>query len=444
MNRDPYQLTQLVVEVIGEQGGIVQVRDSLSNEIEIDGTLRPKGTGEPQSGEQWVIVKRMGLWTFDAMLGAPRSPTVVGEREGLHPIISQILDMLAAQGLVIDGTNPPLDAGFDLLDPTTDPPADPELDPEFDPDAEDADWMPFEEEEFVPGPEDDPEEETKKEENEANPKDPEQVWSYFSVVTYNQKFWMGLRRAKADINKLRKTRADVIGLQEAHPSERDAFFDGLRDQGWGVIRDGSSHSAAETILFRKSSMNFLASGVHQISTSDGPGTYRPSRWVTWVRLRHVDSDQVITVMDTHLDSGGAPYGRWRKGRKAERLRGQIRQLPGLVRQHSKRGPVILLGDFNMDWFKDDRIRLPGLLGATLRRVNMHATYKYLGRPTPKGVGTIGKYGTIFDHQYLRKKRGVPVEPRFHKILRGYYSDHRPYMVTYRIKNRLGKKATGGR
>lgn len=428
----PYQISELVVTIVGSQGSLVQVRDSMGREVEIDGTLRPKGTGYPAPGERWVIVKRMGRWTLDAMVGAPAVPTISGDREGLHPIIEQVLDALVAQGAIVDRTIPSsLGNDADLNDDNDPPLAEDPFDPDYEPPIN------YEEEldgdqPLIPGPAGDDEAPEDKEENKPFPEDPDRKWVSFTVVSYNQIRTMGPRRVRTDLARLFKTRASVILLQEAHMADRDAYFAALRaGPVWGVHRP-AGFSSTQTAIWRQEVWDYIDSGEHKIHDSDGAGTGRASRWVNWTRLRHRESGVVFTFLNTHLDNNSAPYGRFRDTRHAERLRVEIQRLPGIVRQHAEKGPIIFGGDWNVDYFDDARIRNPELLFVMMKSLNFVCSYAAVGRPGT--IGSIGRAGTVFDHVWLRNKVPGQVQTRWNKILTGYFSDHRPVAVTYRVRS----------
>ena len=429
-SRSPNHLTELVVTVTGTRSNDrVMVHDSFGNEFEVNGTVRPKGSGEPQVDERWIIIKRMGLWFFSAMVGVPEPKQITGEREGLHPVIEQILDALAAAGLVSDLTIPAassVTSGDLSLDATNDAPVVDPSDPE--------ELMPGDES-YLPSSADlspDPDWGTSDSTEEDDPALGDAHFSPLSIITYNQAFSLGKRRAGIDMRHLMRTRADVITFQEVGGTERGSVFDTRDTDQWGMYRPVEVPEI--TIMWRTETCTLIDSGVVVLSESDGPGTYRPVRGISWVRLRHEPSGVAFTVADTHLDAFAA-FGGVLKGtdRPTVRFREQMAGIRPVLRDLAPHGPLFLTGDFNVNFRADLRLRNPGLPYATFRSLGLHSNWDRLG--LPDHGGTVGSHGSIFDGIFLRQKVPGQVTMRWQKILSGYYSDHRPVMVTSRVRNR---------
>lgn len=96
------------VEVIGTtQDSTVMVRDTLGDTHEVH-DVRPKGVPPPQAGEAWLMERVGGKWRLTVMLNPLTTvPVITGSRSDAG-LAEQLLDALAAWGLVVDQTTPDL------------------------------------------------------------------------------------------------------------------------------------------------------------------------------------------------------------------------------------------------------------------------------------------------------------------------------------------------
>ncbi len=438
----------LVVTITGEiQGnGRVMVVDNLANEFEVDATMRPKGSGVPVAGERWLINKRGGFWTLSVVLGAPNPVTVFGDRATMDPTVAQILDVLIQNGLIVDGTEgavepvylnyendpagPSVEVEGEEVDsgPITITPQDDGVQPYDPPEAPDTPPEQVEEEEASPGANVAPE-------FLQPPKEPQKKYSHVTVVTYNQNKEMGPEAAERDLRRLMRTRVDVILLQEVWPDSRDAVFSKIEAEGkWNVHRPAPK---AMAMMWRKSTMKFIDSGKTTLVESDGAGTYRPKRYYCWAYLEHRESKMKGTYASTHFDHRVGYSGRYNMDpnltRFRERLQIEVRDFPRFLRDdHMKRGCVFAGGDFNISFRADINIRLPNMLYSTMRAVGLRCSYEILEMPTR---GSRKRGSSLFDQIYHWAPLKGQIKPVYQKIiLDGYYSDHRPVMVTYRVRN----------
>lgn len=95
----------LTARIISIQGNTATVKDSLGKirEIRVD-VQRAKGA-QPAVGETWLISNDFnGTWTFAAIMGNQPPTPITGSRTGANPITLQLLDALAAAGIVVDNT----------------------------------------------------------------------------------------------------------------------------------------------------------------------------------------------------------------------------------------------------------------------------------------------------------------------------------------------------
>lgn len=92
------------ITAVDRERQVVLVADPMGNEIEVNTTTWPKGTGLPGEGEQWVLVRQGNQWFPDFMVGAPPIPVIFGSRDGMHPLAQDLFSTMVAHGLVIDAT----------------------------------------------------------------------------------------------------------------------------------------------------------------------------------------------------------------------------------------------------------------------------------------------------------------------------------------------------
>src|SRR5262245_33794762 len=120
----------------------------------------------------------------------------------------------------------------------------------------------------------------------------------FLVVTYNIRYdnpsdgpdgWV--HRREAMVKYLVETKADLIGLQEVLPQQRDYLADKLTDYAhYSVGRDDGVKGEATPIFYRKVRYDLLDQGTFWLS--DTPDMTGSKRWdaglprvVSWLKLR---------------------------------------------------------------------------------------------------------------------------------------------------------------
>lgn len=439
--------TQLVVSVEGVDltRGVVMVRDSFDNQLEVDATFLGKATGVPAEGERWLLVKRLGRWTMDTRLALPTLPTITGDVSALGPAIWQILQALADHGLVVDATT-----GSGLVTADLDDTSDPMPDAIVAGDLLDyTDDQTLADDGYTPptSPETDPEDTTGGgDENDPHPAT-DQRYSRISVATHHVGLHTGPQRFQRDLTAMAATRADVIALQGA-----DAASHGVTSlAGWTLFRPtatdlGDTVAAGDlrprdnTLLWRTSTVQEIDSGVERLVEEDT--TDWPSRYATWARLHHVASGVTFTVIDVRLDARLAPDGEWDTDiprAKRDRLTESLTGIKALVRQHAASGPVLVVGDFGYRWEQAVHKGFPqGLPRAELREVGLVSNWQTLGmgkQPTRRGAGWTS-------YQWLASRVTGQITAEWQKVLQGYAGEHLPLIVTYKVRNRGVKSGKG--
>lgn len=430
MRRDT-RLDQMAVTVTGidPDTGKVMVRDSVSNEFEVDGSVRFKGMGFPAVGERWVLARRRSMWVLDVQIGAPPVAKVTGSRDGMHPVDVQMLEALAALGLISDETITGIIPA--VLDDESDPPPVPML-----PGSPDMTEPPAPEP--IEVPDDDPDSIPPNHNGPKGPskddKDPKWYgWEPVYIGSINLPHTMGNRRIRHDLMRFVQSNVEVFGTQEFWPPERQSLVNELLDRGWSVFRPGSGHADENTIFWRTALFEKLDQFSLRMTDSlpaDAPGT-APARYLNGVKLRHRASNRIFWFMDTHYDVLKLTLG------NPARIYSETQQTAEHMQSKGQNLPVITVGDFNRDHGNDLKTRNPKYPYAKFRSVGTYSNWSLIRHRPDRG--THG--GAILDYVWFTKPNDHGVKPVDHWILTGYYSDHRPVLVKamFRSKNPKSKR-----
>jgi endonuclease/exonuclease/phosphatase family metal-dependent hydrolase len=172
------------------------------------------------------------------------------------------------------------------------------------------------------------------------------------VVTYNIRYdnpgdgpnvWANRKAAMVDY--LKSTKADLIGLQEVLPQQRNYLAGELTDFAlYSVGRDDGEKGEATPILYREDRFELLDKGSFWLSTTpDKPGSKSWDsslpRIASWVKLKDKTSGRSLLFANTHFDHRGSEA-------RLESAKLMIRQLAELAGSGEKALPVLLTGDFN--------------------------------------------------------------------------------------------------
>jgi endonuclease/exonuclease/phosphatase family metal-dependent hydrolase len=174
----------------------------------------------------------------------------------------------------------------------------------------------------------------------------------FTVVTYNIRYdnpddgpnvWTNRRDAM--VKYLRETKADLIGMQEVLPQQRNYLAERLTDYAvYSVGRDDGVKGEATPIFYRKERYELLDKGTFWLSeTPDKVGSKGWDaglpRVVSWVKLRDKLADKPLLAVNTHFDNRGVQA----RLESAKLLARKTDQLDG---DGASVLPVVLTGDFN--------------------------------------------------------------------------------------------------
>ena len=174
----------------------------------------------------------------------------------------------------------------------------------------------------------------------------------FRVVTYNIRYdnpgdgpniWTNRREAMALY--LRETKADLIGMQEVLPQQRDYLAGQLGDFAvYSVGRDDGVKGEATPIFYRKDRFELLEKGTFWLSlTPDQAGSKGWDaglpRVVSWLKLRDKQAGRAMLVVNTHFDNRGSQA-------RLESAKLLVKKIDELDGEGADALPVVLTGDFN--------------------------------------------------------------------------------------------------
>lgn len=433
------QLQEMAVTIVGVNttSGMIMCRDAYANQFEIDGNVRRKGTGMPQPGERWFLLRKGNHWVADIQIGAPGIRTITGSRDGLHPVMSQMLDAMSEAGLILDQTVAPI---YPLLTDANDPTDDTDTNADITPDdSTDSDSDP----DAIPASASGPAPETTTDK-------PRKGWIPLYLGSFNTSRALGPQRCWLDLNKLTsRTRIQIFGAQEMSPPSRDGISDRIAGKGWSYYRPDAStiHNRNEnTIFWRTDDFDLLDQDSIELTPAGPAGGGRPPRFLNWVKLTHLDSRRVIYFMDTHyhghIEGHTAGYANegpsYRPGHPStdpaeaghvSDAFTQIQTTADTIRQFSAHAPVFLAGDFNVNWFPDAKVRDHRFPYSQFKKTGTRSNWDLIDHHP--GYGTHGD--RYIDQIWVTHPQTHQIRYVDQWILTGYYSDHRPVMVKSLIR-----------
>lgn len=410
--------------------GEVVCRDNLGNEFQVNGLHRPKGSGFPAPEERWVLRRTGSTWLLDTQIGAATTPRIEGSRDGLHPVISQVLDALATHGLVQDATTD--------IAVTSDITA-----------AEDPGEDPGDEE-IVLEP-DDPEVIPAKDNGPASTEvnhDEEPALAPLVIGTYALSASVGPQRAVYDLTRLTQSRAQVFALQGVGGASRDALCARIGDQGWNYYRPGNTIPDS-TLFWREDQFDVLETGAEVLSAAgDNPGpSTRALRMMAWAHLRQKTSSRDFYLLSAQLHPHIEGHTHWHSpplrpghpsedpdlAQSMEDTYAALTVLRDRMQAWGRSTPVFTVGNWNIDFFADRLVRDPRFPYAEFRGAETYSNFDLIEH-TPR-YGTHGKRYT--DSVWVTRPRNHQVTLLDHWILTGYHSNHRPVLVKATIRSKSG-------
>jgi endonuclease/exonuclease/phosphatase (EEP) superfamily protein YafD len=196
---------------------------------------------------------------------------------------------------------------------------------------------------------------------------------------------LGPAQYAADLRAVMVHQPDFVTLNEAVKPEAS-----LAVPGYDLYRGTHSRWTMETtVMWRTDRWQLEATGTRYLHI-------RPGKWgtraVNWVRLQHVESGRLLTVVSAH-PSPEIPSTRGLRPIYMGRL-------SALVREQAVYGPVFVGGDLNAPYGTD---RFPR---GALTAAGLAPTFDVFGRP-PGGTGD--HFGATIDYLLYQPAAGVAAE-----------------------------------
>lgn len=200
------------------------------------------------------------------------------------------------------------------------------------------------------------------------------------IGTYNIRADRTLAQFKRGIDKL-KPRVDVLGLQEiTHADKNDYLID---DEAWGYYRPAELRQ--NPVVWRRSVFQYVDSPTtgHRIATGGvveaktGGTETKGDTYATVVRLRHLLTGNVLSVVNVHLLSGASRMAEPYPGRprRYAMLKDQIRGLIRLVKAERELGhEVYPVGDFNVGFVADQRVHRKAMPFRRFKRIGFKSMW----------------------------------------------------------------------
>ncbi len=181
----------------------------------------------------------------------------------------------------------------------------------------------------------------------------------FQVVTYNIRYdnpgdgpnvWTNRREAM--VKYLRETKADLIGMQEVLPQQRDYLAEQLSEYAWySVGRDDGVKGEATPIFYRKDRYELLEKGTFWLS--DAPDKAGSKGWDAGLprrclvgQVRDKQAGKSLLFVNTHFDNRGVEARSRREtprpeDRRARRRRSRFapRRADGRFQLHGEAGTI---------------------------------------------------------------------------------------------------------
>lgn len=190
------------------------------------------------------------------------------------------------------------------------------------------------------------------------------------IVQANLKVTLSGGDFDADLRALTADHPDFLTLNETQ-RRTDAQ---LQPPGYSAWRGRAGIGALETpVLWRSDRWREISRGTVRLVHAPVRGGERSANWVTLA-----DGSRSVSVVSVHALQNQGPPGRRRLAVQA------LDRLIGLCRSLARGGPVLVAGDFNVDYLADGPQPAYSAT-AMLRGAGLVPSYDVLGRP-PHGTG----------------------------------------------------------
>jgi endonuclease/exonuclease/phosphatase family metal-dependent hydrolase len=275
----------------------------------------------------------------------------------------------------------------------------------------------------------------------------------FNVTTWNSEF-SNKKNIGTEITKL-GTNSDIIGVQEAHkPSQRKNIKSKLLCSSCkyaGYVKDYSyngSSAASVPILWNKSKFSLVKKGYAKLSSkktgiNDTTKHHEVSaKYVTWVRLKDKATLNELYVLNLHTVASVEDNGAPNKNKTRLKLYNQeMDVLVSKLKEFKKTGlPIIVMGDFNVDYRTDSVVKNSAFPFARLGALDFHSSYERLGfNDIDAGTHGSKQGGIIIDYVFTLTHNKMTVNNEYIDS-DTYGSDHHPVSVTLTLGTRVNTTA----
>lgn len=261
--------------------------------------------------------------------------------------------------------------------------------------------------------------------------------THFRVGYLNIKNSLTRAKFNADLREV-TSRADLVGLGECS-DRRDRLRRFAANNGWHLWQPAGFFKGETPILARKDRFTRpLDKGVIFAGDTNGMGVAPPARYIVWATFRERSTGRKITVINSHanagIDDNGHPTNIPRT-RDAEKHFAKLRKLAAAKRATSQ---VVVVGDLNVDYVDDRRVKHGKFPFTVLEERNrsgaipgLRSSYSQLGvtnRPTHghRHIDYVYEWVRVPSHRVMKAKR--------HYVFRAN-SDHNGIVVRFWLKGK---------
>lgn len=281
----------------------------------------------------------------------------------------------------------------------------------------------------------------------------------FNITTWNTTFDnpTNIGTSLLDLGR----NSDIIGLQEMHtPAQRKNIKTRLlcsTCKYTGYVKDytyNGSSPASLPILWNKAKFAYVSKGYYTMSSkvtgiNDLTGTNMSisAKYITWVQLRDKATTRSFYVLNLHTVAGvewssfyhAAPvpsgYPMTPNIKRLEVYKKGMDVLVSKVQTLAKTGrPIIIIGDFNVDYRFDSIVKDPMFPYARLSPLKVTSSYETLKQVTADPtLATHGTDSRLIDYVFAVQNSRLTVDNEYIDTLT-YGSDHHPVTNTMTIYN----------
>lgn len=250
----------------------------------------------------------------------------------------------------------------------------------------------------------------------------------FDIGTYNIRADRGLRQFKNAVDAF-KEKVQVAGLQEIAEKEKADYLQA--DEGWGYYRPAELRQ--NPVIWDTDHFSFVDApeAGHRIATGreveakEGGTEFKEATFATVVRLDHLVSGNEVSVINVHLLSGASRVGEPWPGRprRFEMLTDQVAGMMRLLKAERELGnEVFVVGDFNVGFQADQKVRDPRLPFKRFKRVGYRSMWQ---------GGELAQKGT-YENAYLDQVWSTEVPEQREVAYDIKQSDHYPAVARYNL------------